>query len=245
MSIGYIKFYRCITEHWIYPNHRKLTPFEVWVDLLMMANYEDKKAVMDGKPVDVKRGQILRSQKNLALRWMWGDKEARNFLKTLQKDKMILLQPCKKWTLVTICNYDTYQDSGNTEATQRKRKGKPEEIQRPTSKEDKEIKEDIDVKIELYIDKFNAIRKSKFKGVDKPFMQNFKKLLESDYTANDSLVALKNAMQDKFHIDNNFKYLTPEFITRLDKIELFLNSGKPTETKEQEIERREREWLNR
>jgi hypothetical protein len=133
-----------------------------------------------------------------------------------------------------------------------KKGGRPEKPKKPNSETQNnppseiEKKENrIEDKIGLYISKFNAIRKSKFKGVDKPFMQNFKKLLESDYTANDSLVALKNAMQDKFHIDNNFKYLTPEFITRLDKIELFLNSGKPTETKEQEIERREREWLNR
>ena len=140
-SIGFIKLHRGISEHWIYPNHRKLTQFEAWIDLLLMANYADRKVMLNGKLVKIGTGQILCSQINLSMRWLWGEKETRNFLKTLQEDGMILINPSKKWTVLTICNWDTYQVSGRTEAEQRKNRGRTEEEQRPTLEEGKEGKE--------------------------------------------------------------------------------------------------------
>ena len=35
--------------------------------------------------------------------------------------------------------------------------------------------------------------------------------------------AVENATKDEYHISKNFQYLTPEFFTRKDKVEKFLN----------------------
>jgi hypothetical protein len=47
--------------------------------------------------------------------------------------------------------------------------------------------------------------------------------------------AIKNALEDKFHKDEKYKYLTPEFITRLDKFQkfLFAEPAKTNEMKDQ------------
>jgi hypothetical protein len=140
-AIGFIKLHRGISEHWIYPNHRKLSRFEAWIDLLLMANYAERKTELNGRVVTIKAGEILCSQFNLALRWMWGHKEARNFLQLLQKDGMILIKPEKKWTLLTICNWDVYQVIGQTKDKQKTNNGQTDGKQRATLKEGKESKE--------------------------------------------------------------------------------------------------------
>jgi uncharacterized phage protein (TIGR02220 family) len=74
-----------------------------------------------------------------------------------------------------------------------------------------------------YIRKFNEIRKTKYTAKVEKTKKQFVARLKEGFTLENMLEALKNAMQDKFHIDNSFKFLTPEFFTRSDKIEKYLN----------------------
>lgn len=83
-----------------------------------------------------------------------------------------------------------------------------------------------------FIDKFNLLRKSKFSNKDNKAKGQFNARIKEGKTIDDILTALQNAMKEKNHIESGFKYLTPEFITRSDKLEMFLNSGN-TETEKQ------------
>jgi uncharacterized phage protein (TIGR02220 family) len=74
-----------------------------------------------------------------------------------------------------------------------------------------------------FIKKFNEIRKSKFQAKNKSIKDHFVARIKEGYTVENMIDALKAAMKDKFHIDSAFKYLTPEFFTRGDKIEKYLN----------------------
>jgi hypothetical protein len=47
-----------------------------------------------------------------------------------------------------------------------------------------------------------------------------------EYNYKDVLKALDNAMSDPFHKENNFNNLTPEFITRPEKLERYINYNK-------------------
>lgn len=86
----------------------------------------------------------------------------------------------------------------------------------------------------LFINEFNAIRGSKFRPIEKVKRQ-LNARLKDGYTADDILNALKNAMADKFHIESGFKYLTPEFITRSDKLEKFHNTANKVLSAEERI----------
>lgn len=81
-------------------------------------------------------------------------------------------------------------------------------------------KEDCDVR-KIFIDEFNKKRNSNFR-LTKKLKEELENVFK-DYSYKDALVALDNAMQVQYHIDNEFNDLTPEFITRVDKLEKYLN----------------------
>ena len=80
---------------------------------------------------------------------------------------------------------------------------------------------------ETFIAEFNRIRGSRFQAIDKVKRQ-FNARLKEGFTTEQMLQALETAMRDKFHIDTGYKYLTPEFFTRSDKIEKFINVNSPS-----------------
>lgn len=91
-------------------------------------------------------------------------------------------------------------------------------------KEDKFISQVVptsDVDFEKFISAFNSIGKRNFKVTEKVKLALIAR--KKDYSNDEIWKAIKNAHLDKFHIDNDFKYLTPEFILRPDKLEKFLN----------------------
>jgi len=75
---------------------------------------------------------------------------------------------------------------------------------------------------EDFIDRFNHIKGSKFRGDDKSRRQ-FAARIKSGITIDEMIQALQNAMQIPFHIESKFDHLTPEFLTRSDKLDRFLN----------------------
>ena len=70
---------------------------------------------------------------------------------------------------------------------------------------------------------FNSILGKKARVVPVKAQKQIKARLKEGYTKEDIVKALKNASKDQHHIDNNYKYLTLEFITRSDKLERFVN----------------------
>lgn len=82
-----------------------------------------------------------------------------------------------------------------------------------------------------FLNLFNTTTGRTFKVVDAKTLRQLKALISSGYRKADMEKAIKNAMEDKFHKDEKYKYLTPEFITRMDKFQKFLNI-EPTKTNE-------------
>jgi len=116
---GWIKLFRSIRFHWIWKDEKKL---KCWMDILLEVNHKDNKVNIGGSIFDCERGQSIMSLKNWADRWNISKDKARNFLKLLEKDDMILLENLTKTTRITVCNYDTYQPEPNANQTQTKRK---------------------------------------------------------------------------------------------------------------------------
>lgn len=116
MENGWIKLNRQITEHWMWTAE----PFshgQAWIDLLLLANYEDKKMPYKGKIIICKRGDVNISFSALAQRWKWHRTTVRRFLDTLASDGMVTINATTKRTIVTIVNYDKFQCNGTTDAT--------------------------------------------------------------------------------------------------------------------------------
>lgn len=106
---GYLLVYRSIKGHWLYEKKRKRTKYEAWLDLLFMACHDSEKEPIGYDLIQVNRGQILTSQEKLGSEWKWDRGAVRSFLSQLQADAMISVFTTSKYTMITICNYDTYQ----------------------------------------------------------------------------------------------------------------------------------------
>ena len=108
---GWISLHRKILENPILNRSRVYSNFEAWIWLLLKANHKDNKFMLGTELVKVKKGSMITSQKKLCMQFRWGSTKLRNFLKVLQKDKMLLLKTNTQSTHITICNYESYQDS--------------------------------------------------------------------------------------------------------------------------------------
>jgi len=77
-----------------------------------------------------------------------------------------------------------------------------------------------------FVTYFNSIGDRQFKVTDK--VKAALKARLKDYTKEEIAKAIQKAHKDPYHIENNFKYLTPEFILRPEKLEMFLNQSSTT-----------------
>ncbi len=140
-NVGWIGLHRKITEHWLFPQFRIFSEFEAWLYLLLQANFSDSK-LKDGNVIfTIKRGEILTSEKKLGIVWLWDRNKVRRFLNILQKDGMIFKKSSTKFTIITICKYDNYQDFRTTDEQRMNNKRTTDEQRMNTSEEGKEGKE--------------------------------------------------------------------------------------------------------
>ncbi|MFH5362730.1 DnaD domain protein [Listeria monocytogenes] len=107
MSSGWIKIYRSLQEHWIWENEKYL---KWWLDLLLLANHQDRDILINGELITIKRGQKHTSELWLSNRWNADRKQVRKFLELLKKNDMITITKSRqKGTTYEISNYNDFQ----------------------------------------------------------------------------------------------------------------------------------------
>lgn len=109
MTEGWIKLHRKILDNQI---AAKPMYAWLWVTLLLMANHEDKKFIFNCKSQIVKRGQVLTGREKLSTQTGISATTVENILRYLEKEGQIGQQKTNKFRLITLNNYDTYQEIG-------------------------------------------------------------------------------------------------------------------------------------
>lgn len=113
MQQGWIKINREIVNHWLWSDAERL---KWWLDLLFLANWDDKKVLHDSHLFTLKRGQIIASVAFLCERWEMSNKTVIKFLQMLESENMIKREVVHRQTpIITICNYELYQDNVQTQ----------------------------------------------------------------------------------------------------------------------------------
>ena len=154
---GWIKTYRQILDCWLWTDKEPYDKRSAWMYLLLTANHSDKKIMFNGELIVVKRGQILTSIRTLAEKWKWSYDKTLRFLRLIESDGMIEKESDKFRTLITIVNYEVFQDSPNTERT---------EISEQTSErisDKQELKNEKNINIRSNSDDLNESDKQKKK----------------------------------------------------------------------------------
>jgi hypothetical protein len=107
---GWIKLYRklMINDLWI---KEPFTRGQAWVDLLLLANHKDGFIRIRGIKIPVLRGQVGWSERKLGDRWKWSRGKVKRFISELQNEKQIDPQKNNETSIITIVNYDLYQEN--------------------------------------------------------------------------------------------------------------------------------------
>lgn len=118
-----------------------------------------------------------------------------------------------------------------TEETQSVILGLKENPKKPDNDNDTDNdinKINLSVNWDLFLSKFNSITGKKAKVVNDKCKRQVRARLSEGYSKSDIIEAINNCAKDKYHIETGLKYLTLEFITRADKMEMF-TTMKPIE----------------
>lgn len=137
---GWIKLHRAMLEHWIAKDAEYL---KAWLVMLSEANFEDKSHLFNGSLISVKRGQLIFGLESYSDKAKVGISKLRTMLKLLEKDGMISRLKTNKYSIISITNYDLYQDDDRQDAG----KSQADSRQPATPKEgkNKRIKEVISI----------------------------------------------------------------------------------------------------
>ena len=79
---------------------------------------------------------------------------------------------------------------------------------------------DVD-RCKRFVEYFNSVKKSKYQPTEK--VKKLFKIAIKNYSTDDLIKVITNALADKHHIENNHLYVTPEFVLRTDIIERYKN----------------------
>lgn len=139
---GWIKLHRKF-KNWEWWNDEKMV--KLFLYLLLSANFEDKK----WQGITIKRGQLVTSLNHLSIETNFSIRQIRTLLKRLKSTHEVTIKTTSKYTTLTICNYDSYQDfeeandkvNDKVNDKQATSKRQTNDKQTTTTKECKELKE--------------------------------------------------------------------------------------------------------
>lgn len=239
---GWISIHRAIQDNWIWKDANKL---KWWLDILLTVNTSKAKVNIGNCVFDCNRGESLLSLQSWANRWSVSKDTARNFLKLLEKDKMIVLSTLHgvggvnshKTTRLTVCKYDSYQQSLHVKQTTAVRtlytnnkedNNNNNNIVEFPKKETLDVEDSLTERVNKFILKFNSLKeiytgsKGRFRktaDVSQKFRQRIK-----DYKPNEIVSAIEKAFTHQLHKEHNYQYLTPSYILREEILERYINA---------------------
>jgi len=115
MQPGYLKLARRTFSHYLWEEKRTLSKFEAWIDLLQLAAFLPTRRIIRGQVIEIGRGEVIASLRYLGERWNWKKDKVASFLGLIEQDQMVRRSTRHKETVVTICNYDKYNGTIDTE----------------------------------------------------------------------------------------------------------------------------------
>ena len=223
-STGWVSLYRSIQKHWIWNDEKFL---KWWLIMLFEVNHSDNKITLGYEIYEVKKGQSAKSLRTWSTLFNTGTKSVSKFFTLLEKDSMITKETIGKGkrstTLITIRNYTQYQGSKETQATtQGTTQGKHNRHTNNNVNKDNNDK----INFKSLVDFINQVGTRSFTTINDSAKAKYKARLKEGYTKDDILRAIKNAHKEPYHIETKFKYLTPEFFSRADKLDLYSAESK-------------------
>lgn len=105
---GWIKVHRALAEHHVASDPGSLS---VWIHILLLANHRETKRQINGRVVNVLAGQLITSRKSISTKTGVNESKVERVLKMLQSEHLIEQHGTSKFRVISITNWDTYQQT--------------------------------------------------------------------------------------------------------------------------------------
>ena len=125
---GWIKIhYKFLSWEWFQDDGM----VRLFINLLLRANFQPKK----WKGILLERGQLVTGRRQLSIETGLSERTIRTCLQRLEDTGEITIKTTNKFSIITICNYDTYQYEDNKNGQQTTNKRQTNDQQTTTAKE--------------------------------------------------------------------------------------------------------------
>jgi DNA-binding transcriptional regulator YhcF (GntR family) len=211
---GWIKLYRKLLDNGI---SQKPEYGWLWINLLLLANHEDGHSfIWNGKRHFLKKGQLLTGRVALAEQTGINQNKVYRILKYLENEQQIEQQKTTKYTIITILNWDKYQQVEQQTEQQVNNKRTTTEQQVNTFKNVKNDKNEKNI--------YNAY-KEKINSGSRLTESSRKKIISrlKTFSELELLQAIDNFAGDTWWMENNAHRGVAWFFNSDDRIDQFLN----------------------
>lgn len=123
MSEGWIKIHRSLLDN---PRSRDPEWLAIWLYLLLNATHKPIKKMFAGSVIELKPGQLITGRKVISHNIFVNESKIRRVLDCMKTDQQISQQTSNASSLITILNWNQYQDIGQPN-------GQPAANERPAS----------------------------------------------------------------------------------------------------------------
>jgi len=106
MIDGWVKFHRKIIDWQWYQDP---VASRVFFHIVLKANHREQ----NWKNISISRGQWVTSLQRIAEDLNLGVQQVRTALKKLEKSQNLTCKPTNRFTMITVCNYETYQENNS------------------------------------------------------------------------------------------------------------------------------------
>lgn len=107
---GWIKLHRCSFEKGWLRNHKM---WAFWSYCLIKANHKDKTIIFNNTEVFLKKGQFIFGSKQASKDLNISRQSLRTIINHLKTMQNITVKPTNKYSIITIINWDIYQNKEN------------------------------------------------------------------------------------------------------------------------------------
>lgn len=197
---GWIKIHRKILDSLVFQDDKY---FRVFMYILLKVNHADAEILFLGKKMTVKRGQFLTGRKSLSEAIKMSQTTLERVLKFLEDERMIGQQKTNKFRVISVCNYDQYQEVDNKRTTDGQQmdtnKKNKEELE-----EEKPMPDESGGPVREIFDFWaNVMGKTKQTKLTQERRKKIKARLNANYTVDQIKQAIINCSNSRFHMGQN------------------------------------------
>lgn len=111
---GFVRLSRRFFQSDFWKERREMSRAEAWLDMIATATWAPETRQVEGRCVNLQRGELAASLRYLSLRWSWSKSRVERFLSALAASGRIRDRIETGTRLITLCNYERYNPARDT-----------------------------------------------------------------------------------------------------------------------------------